>query len=57
MHQDTEPENKNVSEISKVRTGREDFKPYHILLLKVMTNEKEGGSGRWQMIDIGFGLC
>jgi hypothetical protein len=25
-------------------------------LLKVVGNEKEGGSGKWQMIDIGLGL-
>jgi hypothetical protein len=24
--------------------------------LKVVGNEKEGGSGKWQMIDIGLGL-
>jgi hypothetical protein len=27
-----------------------------ILSLKVVGNEKEGGSGKWQMIDIGLGL-
>jgi hypothetical protein len=25
-------------------------------ILKVVGNEKEGGSGKWQMIDIGLGL-
>jgi hypothetical protein len=25
--------------------------------LKVVANEKQGGSGRWQMIGIGLGLC
>ncbi len=26
------------------------------VILKVVGNEKEGGSGKWQMIDIGLGL-
>ncbi len=33
-----------------------DFWPKGFAKLKVVGNEKEGGSGKWQMIDIGLGL-
>jgi hypothetical protein len=28
----------------------------YVSMLKVVGNEKEGGSGKWQMTDIGLGL-
>jgi hypothetical protein len=29
---------------------------FFLMFLKVVGNEKEGGTGKWQMIDIGLGL-
>jgi hypothetical protein len=40
------------SEGSGIRLKKKDSVPD--LTLKVVTNEKQGGSGRWQMIGIGL---
>ena len=41
---------------STEKTGGTDGPSRTKSILKVVGNEKEGGSGKWQMIDIGLGL-